>query len=146
MLKIKCLRAMPPEIVDQLDAYSRAEWDSITDKDRARIFAVSAGVWLISKGTTPLVIIGVVKTSLIGTGAEVWFFCFKDMRKHVKEVLRFARKGRDRLKKCYGWLQTRADVGEVTNARFIEHFGFTPAGETAPYPDGKRYMLYELRG
>lgn len=146
MLAIKCLRSMPPEIVDQLDDYSASEWASMDEKYRAQIFQMSAGVWLISKGTTPLVIIGVIKRSLIGTGAEVWFFCFREMRSHVREVLRFAMKGRDRVRRCYGWLMVRTEVGNARTARFVEHFGFAYAGETPPCPDGKRYVLHELRG
>lgn len=145
MLGIKCLKSMPDEIIDHLDTYSRAEWDSMDVKDRTFIFTASAGVWLISKDKVPLVIIGVRRTTLIGSGAEVWFLCFKAMRHHIKEVLRFCEKGRDRLKRCYIMLQVRHEVGLTTNERFISHFGFTRVGNTGAYPDGKQYAVYELR-
>lgn len=144
MLGIKCLRTMPLEFVDQLDTSSRAEWDSMSEKDRALIFNMSSGAWLMSKNGVPLLIIGVIRTSLIGTGAEVWFMCFKEMRKHLKEVLRFCRKGRDRLRRCYGALKVRHEAGQRTNERFIQHFDFTRVGDTGVCPDGKRYTVYVL--
>ena len=144
MLEIKCVRNMPAECVEHLDTSSRAEWDSMSEKDRVLIFNMSAGAWLLSKNGTPLVIIGVIRTSLIGTGAEVWFMCFKEMRKYLKEVLRFCRKGRDRLRRCYGALKVRHEADVKTNERFIAHFGFTRIGDTGVCPDGKRYTVYVL--
>lgn len=140
-LKIKVLKEMPDWLFDHLTDATRKDFDKA---DHA-LFKRSAGVWLISSGDTPLLVIGVTRTSLIGSGAEVWFLVCKGMKDHLRAILKFTRKGRDRLKKCYGMIQVRADKSLRSNIRLIESYGFTRIGDVTEFAGGRTFTVYELR-
>lgn len=137
MIRSEQVTEVPHEVVEHLAPYSAKEFHSATEWIE-RIMRTSADIRIFYDDDTPLLVVGVIKSSLIGT-PYLWFLLCKDFR---PRYLRKARKWmHENIRRHFG-LQTQIEDEFEIGVKFAEFFGFQKTGLVNELL-GRKYYVYE---
>jgi len=143
MVRIKKSRALSARTIASLGAYAKEEW-RVLYPVRRWFYLSTRRLWTLSIDNEPVCVIGLKQTTMIGTGAELYFMLCRGLSKHAKEISKFIRRGIRRLLKIYGMLFVRVAEDFWIGEKFVKFFGFQCKG-VATALNGSTYKFYELR-
>jgi hypothetical protein len=143
MLKVKRMRVLSAKTIAAFGPQAKAEWTEVHNSRRI-FYANLAGLWTISKGKTPLCVIGLRKYTPLGFGGEVVFFLCRELHAHTHEVFRFIRRALRRIVRLWSGLCVRVKDTFWIGHRFVKHFGFSEVEKVVGSDEGN-FTLYQLR-
>lgn len=107
-------------------------------------FQTSTDMWLLSIEEKPMLVAGLTRTSLLGSGAEVWIMLCRDGASQMRHYLGFMRRALRRLLRLFGGLRAVVQEDFWAGHRFAQFFGFEEVGEVKAM-NGTGYVVYEVR-
>lgn len=125
MIKIRSIDFIPTDVRDCMDTYARYELEIVQEHLDA-VLKASRGVWVVYDDAVPLFVIGLIETSVLGTGAEVWFLGCTGAKRCSLRVLRLLEKGTRRMVRKYAGLKVCIEVGFDKGERLVRWLGFRP--------------------
>lgn len=137
MIRSEQVREIPSDVIDALAPYSAKEFSSATEWVQ-RIMATSDDIRVFYEDDKPLLVVGVIKMSLLGT-PYLWFLLCDNFS---PRYLRKARKWVHGAVRKYFGLQTQIEDEFETGVKFAEFFGFRKTGIVSEIFD-RRYHVYE---
>lgn len=137
MIRSEQVKEIPHAVVETLAPYSAREF-SEAGEWVTRIINTSEDIRIFYDDERPLLVVGIIKTSLLGT-PYLWFLLCNNFN---PRYLRQARKWVYKAVRRYFGLQTQIEDEFATGVKFAEFFGFrkTPIVNEIL---GHRYYVYE---
>ena len=127
-----------------LEPYSLAEYFQASEFTKA-FWRKSPRAWLMRKWGVPVCLVGVTRTSLLGTGIEFWFLCCQALRENLRESVRFFRRALRLFRRYYPSLKVTVSDDFAGGIKFVNLLGFrvTPVVRSI---DNKSFHVFELKG
>lgn len=119
MIRSEKVTSLPPEVIEALAPYSAREFSQATVWIE-KIMSTSEDIRVFYEDDKPLLVVGVIKTSLLGT-PYLWFLLCDNFS---PRYLRKARKWVHHAVRKYFGLQTQIEDEFETGVKFAEFFGF----------------------
>lgn len=142
MIKLKKITAMPKL---PLSPYAQWEWNNTSEpEEKSRYIFNHSRVWLLSVDETPVMILGVWKLSLVGSGNRLWAIALQPLKDYGLRVVRFLRRAIRMLKKFCGALSSVTVGNFKQNEKFARLVGFNCIGFTRD-PAGRQFHYFEAR-
>lgn len=118
--------------------YAKNEWKTLWPQ-RRWVYLMTKRYWTLFVNGEPVCVIGLKKNSLIGTGAELYFMLCKKFSAHVKQLVRFLRRGIRRLARLYRKVIVTVESEYWIGRKFVEFLGFRHANTV------NNHAVYEMR-
>lgn len=137
MIRSERVTEVPANVVEALSPYSAQEFSQAGDWI-ARIMKTSADIRIFYEDDQPLLAVGVIKTSLLGT-PYLWFLLCKDFSpRHFRKARKWIH---GTVRKYFG-LQTQIEDEFTVGVKFAEFFGFQKTAIVTEVLD-RKYHVYE---
>lgn len=144
MIRVKTVTSLTPGFGKYLMARSAFEWMMTTESHRQALYKKSKRIWIVYNNETPLCVVGLVNTSLLGSRGEFWFLLCEGFTKHRRACLKFLRRGLIKVVRTYKHLKVNVDRAFVRGCRFVRYFGFEKVAVVNSL-DGRVFDVFELR-
>lgn len=109
---------------DELMPLAREEFIKAGDLRRAT-WTRSMRAWTFACDGDLVCLAGVFKTTLMGSGVEIWFMCCNGFTQHLRESLRAMRRTLRRVAMIYPNLRVTVDSRFAAGLKFVRRLGFT---------------------
>lgn len=128
MITIKPVSTVPAILIEELNDYSRMEWDAAGNEATSVLFR-SFKVWLLHENETFLGLAGAIRLSLLGEPPTLWLLTSKSFRPRHAKQMRFIN---ETIRELIGEPMI-AVAHDDKRAKFLEFIGFTRVAAT---PEG----------
>lgn len=137
MIRSEKVTEVPGAVVEALAPYSAREF-SQAGQWISRIMETSADIRIFYDDERPLLVVGVIKSSLLGT-PYLWFLlCENFTPRHFRKARKWIH---GTVRKYYG-LQTQIEDEFTVGVKFAEFFGFRKTSIVNEILD-RKYHVYE---
>lgn len=137
MIRSEQVKTLSPLVIAALAPYSAREFSEATMWVE-KILATSSDIRVFYDNDRPLLVVGIIKTSLTGT-PYLWFLlCEGFGPRHMRLARQWMR---ETVRKHFG-LQTQIEDEFTTGVRFAEFFGFRKTSIVNQILD-RKYHVYE---
>lgn len=143
MIHSERVKVLSAKVIAQFAPQAKADW-TVMRTFRSQFYAKCAGLWVLRSDGQLLCVIGLLRTSMMGTGGEVMFLLGQNARRWMKTLLHFIQRALRRVVRLWGRLVVRVEDDFWLGHRFVQFLGFV---KTITVFDGNDvpYTLYEMK-
>lgn len=143
MIRTVRVNKIPEEVVSLFAEQAKKEWHQLR-RYRSYFYLNNRAIWIVYANETPVCVIAIKRSTLIGSGGEVSFLLCRGFSRHGKKTLDFIRRAVRRLTRIYYRVYAQVEEGFWIGEKFVTFFGFRKTASKYEFEE-TTYNVFEMR-
>ncbi len=143
MIEIRRVKFISRGVVQKFVPAAQKEW-AVLKNVRTLLWAKTSALWVLYSNNEPLCVVGFIKTTLVGTGCDLYFFLCEKATAQLKSLFRFLKSALRKILNFYPLITVKVLDTFSAGKIFARKLNFTPV--LAQVSDGtNNFTLFEMR-